>query len=126
MSELYYLVSDYFATGEGRCISMMICRPEFEKEDYVSKPKWYVDQNNNWVFEEGVLKEGITEKVVLAREFVKEYDHWYGRGLEFLSRDEFFERFSSFVPEFVKSITDPNKGRIPYFKWKQQLYFNFS
>lgn len=126
MQELYHLVSDYFATGEGRCISMMITHAEFEKEDYQVSPNWYIDEDSQWVYKEGVLKEGITETVVLTRKFVKEYGDWYGRGLEILTRNEYFERYDSCIPEFVKNITDPNKGTIPWFEWKQQIYFNFS
>lgn len=125
-NELRYLVSDYFATGEGRCISMMITRPQFEKEDYESNPNWYTDENGQWIYEEGTLKSGVSDTVVLTRAFVKEYGEWYGRGIEILSREEFLKRFSSCVPEFVKNITDENEQPAPWFEWKQQIYFNYS
>lgn len=126
MSNLYYLVSDYFATGEGRCISMMITCVEYNDDDYQTKPKWYTDENGQWVYDEGILKEGMSEVVSLTKKFVKEYGDWYGRGLEILTRNEYLERYNSCIPEFVKNITDPNKGTIPWFEWKQQIYFNFS
>lgn len=128
MSEeyLHYLVSDYFATGEGRCISMMITPVEYTDDDYEINPTWTTDPDNGWTYNEGKLNEGITETVVLTRKFVKEFDSWYGRGLEILSREEFLKRYPNVIPEAVKDLTDPSKGRIPAFYWKQQVYFNFS
>lgn len=124
--KLYYIVSDYFATGEGRCISMMIFRPEFDDEDYEVKPAWTNDSAGQWVFIEGKLKPGITEKVVALRKFIEEYGDWYGQGAEIVTRDELLSRFGSCVPEFVKNITNPEAGPEPWFEWKQQLYYNYS
>lgn len=126
MSNLYYLVSDYFATGEGTTVSMMICTPKYHIDDYITIPKWSINDQNEWVYDKGVLKQGITDHVVLAREFLEEYGEWFGGGLEILSRDEFFERFGEYVPSIVKNITESKENTVPYFKWKQQTHYNYS
>jgi hypothetical protein len=125
-NDLIYAVCDYFATGEGRCISMLIIRPDFDDEDYESKPNWTVDIEGAWTYYEGVLKEGVTVEDVVKREFTKEFDSWYAIGMELLERDVFFERFDSCIPTVIKNLTDPAKGPIPAFHWKQQIYYNFS
>ena len=125
-NSLHFLVSDYYATGEGRTISMLIMRPSmyWTDDDWEVKPHWTDDFKT---FVEGTPKKGISNKVVAAREFINLFGDWYASGAENLPKEEFMQKFGHFVPDVVKNFVDPKDGEYPpALYWNQQLHFNFS
>lgn len=118
----YYLASDYYATGEGRTLSLMICIPYAREEDY-EVPAHFKDN----VFVEGIRKKGHTDKVIAIRTFIEEFGNWYGQGVELFDRDTFFKKFGHLIPDLAKDMTEPDRNDRPgNFYWKQELHFNFS
>jgi hypothetical protein len=111
--ELYqFLACDYYATGEGRTLCLLITRAYPRTDDY--------DEN----FE---IKEGHTAKVRAAREFVNEFGGWYAQGAENLSREEFLQRFGNHLPPYTEKILNPEPGMGPgNFNLKLQIHMNYS
>jgi hypothetical protein len=112
--ELYqFLACDYYATGEGCTVSILITRAYPRAEDYetgTDKPQ---------------IAPGRTAKVRAAREFTEQFGSWYAQGVENLERQEFLERFGSYLPWYVKNILTSTE--IPgNFNYITQLHINYS
>ena len=75
-----YLVSDYYATGEGRTVCILIT-PAFPKD-------------------------GMSSKLVAAKEFLELFGNFYIRCAENLPKDIFFEKYGHYLPSFVLPIGD--------------------
>ena len=117
--ELYqFLACDYYATGEGLTVSILITRAYPRTEDYED----YVLATSPTQF---VLKKGNTAKVRAAREFIEQFGSWYAYGAENLERQEFLERFGHHLPEYVKNIlTDEDTPG--NFNYRAKLHLNYS
>jgi len=122
--ELYqFLACDYFATGEGRTIMVLITRAYPKQDDYEVPPDFKEDVEGKLQYIPGVLAN--TAKFRAAREFVKEFGGYFAQGAENLPRDEFFKRFGHHLPEYVqKMLTDDEQPGNMHFK--QSFHFNFS
>ena len=117
--ELYqFLACDYFATGEGRTIMVLITRAYPKMEDYATES--YFDENG---FHLGELKNSA--KFRAARQFIEEFGGYYAQGAENLSRDEFVQKFGRFIPEIVLNLlnSEDQPGNLSF---KQEFHFNFS
>jgi hypothetical protein len=112
-NDLYqYIACDYYATGEGRTVCLLITRAYPHSDDY--------DQN----FE---IKQGHTPKVRAAREFAEHFGGYYLQGAENLSREEFLKRFGNHLPPYTEKILSPDPGEGPgNFNLKLQIHMNFS
>lgn len=112
--ELYqFLVCDYYATGEGRTICLLITRAYPRTDDY----------------ETGETKPEVknSAKFRAAREFIEEFGGWYAQGAENLPREEFMQRFGHHLPEYAKNMLNKEGDERPgNFNFKQQIHFNFS
>lgn len=120
---MYFIASDYAATGEGRTISILITYLRPKEEDYEVKPHFEEqrDENGRIVYNPGVLKTKVDN--ILLRSFAETFDGWMAMGAEILDKDQFVERFGRFVPEFVhRSINEP-MGHFHYFA---QIHVNYS
>src|SRR6056300_1375154 len=96
--ELYqFIAAEYFATGEGNTVMLLITRAYPQGDDYETQGE-IVDGK----FVPGTLKNGA--KFRAAREFVNEYGGYYAQCAENLSREEFLKRFGHYLPEFVKNV----------------------
>jgi ribosomal protein S2 len=111
-----YLASDYYATGEGRTICLLITRAYPKKEDYEIEPQFVDGQ-----FVPGTLKN--TDKFRAAREFIEEFDEWMARGAENLPKEEFIKRFQNYLPKHVETMMANPPGN---FNFKQRFYFNYA
>jgi len=118
---LYYIAAKYFATGEGNTVMTLITRAYPCKDDYVEES--YVSEDGKWHFNDDTKNTGEERAL---REFIDEFDGYFAQGAEILSREEFFHRYSKYVPEIVYKITDPETGQPSGFVWKGMLYLNFS
>ena len=111
--ELYqFLACDYFATGEGRTVCLLITRAYPRTDDY----------------ETGETKRcKNSAKFRAAREFIEEFGGWYAQGAENLSREEFLRRFGNHLPTYTEKILNPEPGEGPgNFNIKLQIHMNFS
>lgn len=119
--ELYqYLACDYFATGEGRTICLLVTRAYPKTEDYSMEPSF-----GETGYHPGVLANSA--KFRAAREFVKHFGSFYAQGAENLPKEEFIEKFGRFLSEPVLNLLklegDDRPGNLSF---SQEFHFNFS
>lgn len=93
-----YLVSDYYATGEGRTISIMITPTSREGED---RDRYLKDT------------------------FEGQFGEWFANGLEEFSKHDFESRYANFLPEIVYDILAADYPPA-YIHWFGQIHYNFS
>jgi len=119
--ELYqFVASDYFATGEGRTVMLLITRAYPIQEDYATES--YFDDEG---FHPGELANSA--KFRAAREFVEEFGGYFAQGAENLTREEFLKRFGNHLPPYTEKILNPKPGEGPgNFNLKLQIHMNFS
>ena len=119
--ELYqFLVCDYYATGEGRTVCLLITRAYARSDDYET-PGDFVDGK----FVPGTLKNSA--KFRAAREFSEEFGGYYLQGAENLTREEFLKRFGNHLPPYIDKMLNPEPGEGPgNFNLKLQIHMNFS
>ena len=119
--ELYQFVAcDYYATGEGRTLCLLITRAYPHSDDYETHGD-IVD--GVWI--PGTLKNSA--KFRATREFAEEFGGYYLQGAENLSREEFLKRFVNHLPPYTEKILNPEPGEGPgNFNLKLQLHMNFS
>jgi hypothetical protein len=123
--ELYqFLACDYYATGEGRTLCLLITRAYPHTDDYETYGSY--DQETG-EYTPPVMKEGHTAKVRAAREFAEHFGSWYLQGAENLSREEFLQRFGNHLPPYIDNMLNPAPGEGPgNFNLKLQIHMNYS
>lgn len=123
--ELYqFLACDYYATGEGRTVCLLITRAYPHTDDYET-PGHYDTETK--IYTPPVMKAGHSPKVIAAREFAEKFDSFYLRGAENLPREEFLERFGHLLPEFAHTLLNKEGDERPgNFNFSQQFHMNFS
>lgn len=125
MTNLVYMGSDYYATGEGITVSLLVARPIPNEADIAVPSKLEQDDTGAYVYVPPVLRDGVTERTMGLRLFIKEFDSWVARGVRFFTREQFLEEYSAHVPTSVRRILE-DENLPPGFSWKQQLYVNYS
>lgn len=118
----YFVASDYFATGEGRTVSLLITMAQAKPEHYSIEPEIGI-VDNKMVFKEGVLK--ISKEQIALEEMNKKIDPYFAACSEVLDEEKFFSLYASMIPEAVKKMVCDNKMK-PYLNWFQELHFNYS
>ena len=103
--DLKFLVSDYYATGEGRTISILITRAYSRYEDY----------------KDDVCQ--LSSEEIALREFKTHFDEWIAIGAEFLKKEEFISRCSKYLSDLVLKQLDSSSGNFYYFS---QFHINYS
>jgi hypothetical protein len=106
----FYIATDYYATGEGRTICLLITRAYPRASDYYDgrlKPEW---------------KDG--EKRA-RRDFTERFGGWMSRVAEVMDQDEFVSRFDAYLPLVLKNVlkSDDRPGNL---HWSQEFHMNFS
>ena len=121
--ELYqFLACDYYATGEGRTVCLLITRAYPRSDDYETHGNY-----TDGVYTLPVMKPGHTPKVIAAREFIEKFGSYLAQGAENLPREEFLARFGHLLPEFAhKLINAEGDNRPGNFNFAQEFHFNFS
>lgn len=113
--ELYqFLACDYYATGEGRTVMLLITRAYPRTDDYedvkIMPPK--------------VKK---SAKFRAAREFAEEFGGYFLQGAVNLPREEFLTKFGHHLPGYVHDILEKEGDERPgNFNYKMQMHMNFS
>lgn len=111
--ELYqFIVCDYYATGEGRTVCVLITRAYPRADDYEERMG-------------GVLKRGHTPKVIAAREFVEDFGEWMAMGAENLPREEFLTRYEHHLPVYLKKLLE-DEDQPGNLHFSQRVHLNFS
>ena len=121
MSNLKFVLSDYYATGEGRTISVLITRAYPREEDWITLPKYEKDADGNYIKTEGVLR--YTEDDIVIREFTRVFDNWTAIGAEILSKEDFIDKAGKYLSDLVIKMIDEPAGN---FHYHSQFHINFS
>ena len=103
-----FLVSDYYASGEGRTISLMITQAiPGMAEDFDHVKKGY-----------GAI---TTREYRAIKEFYQVFGEFHSRDLEFLPQSHFFGTYSNCLPPLLHNIKDDS-----YYRFFTQIHFNLS
>ena len=110
----YYIVSDDFATGEGRTVYILITRAYPSSEDY--------DENYK-------VKSDSTPQFRAMREFIKKHGAWIASGSTPLTKEEFLISYKHYLPEYaIKIILDDRYDNLHpgNFNYSAVLHVNYS
>jgi hypothetical protein len=118
-----YVASDYHATGEGRTLCLLITLALPNPEDYEQAPEWYKSDGNDWVYNEGFIKNGSGFRAL--REFGLKFGEYYSRGALVMCRESFMHDYAAFVPDMIKTAIQDAEVPGNLF-WSQQLHINYS
>lgn len=102
-----FIVSEYYGTGDGKTICIMITSGSTEPEDFTDDSS-YTPTNS------------IEYRCV--REFHKHFGTWMLQGIEFLSKEDFFKKYAIFLPQALVNLKDKQC----YMHYHSELHFNFS
>jgi hypothetical protein len=123
-SEAYqFIACDYYATGEGRTICLLITRAYPKPDDYEVVPTFTKDDDGKIVHVPGVLKH--SRKLIAAREFSERFGKFLTQGAVNLSREDFFNRFSRLIPDMTVKLLN-SKDTPGNFYFAQEFHFNYS
>ena len=123
IDDLYtFVASDYYATGEGRTVSLLITRAYPRTDDYEVEPETIYSEGK-YHFNPGVMKNGPAFRAL--REFAEKFDGFYARGAEVLTWENFKERYENYLPIFAEKIMTAEDGP-GNFNLHLQLHMNFS
>ena len=118
-----YLVSDYYGTGEGRTMCVLITRAYPKQDDYKVAPTFVEDAEGRPQYVPGELK--YNQKFIAAREFKERFGDFYSQFVENLDQEEFFNRFGRLVPQMVVKLHD-SEDTPGNFYFAQEFHFNYS
>ena len=126
---MQYIVSDYFATGEGRTISILITMAIPKQGDYETQSD-FKEVDGKLIYVPGNIKHDNTPCVIAQREFTLLFGEYMAFGAECFDQGVFWEKYGMYVSEYVKDILLFDNGDIteypPAFNYYTQIYVNFS
>jgi hypothetical protein len=123
IKDLYqYVSADYYGTGEGRTLCLLITRAYHRTEDWIKQPQ-SVKEGDEWKLIPGEEKHGPGLRAV--REFAEVFDGFLAHGAELHTHEEFMNKYGHYVPAVVKEMisADDGPGNL---HWHQQFHYNFS
>lgn len=98
----HFLVSDYYATGEGRTICLLITRAYPMVDEYDKDPD-----------------------VIAEEEFTKRFGEFLSMGVEAVNQEEFMKRFGHYLPEYLKKLLE-NEDQPGNLNYMSQFHLNYS
>lgn len=109
MVDYYYVVADYFGTGEGVTKCLLITRAYPSIDD--------LDENYELRY---------SSETVALKQFDEIFGSFFGRGADIYTKDLFLEQFEQFIPDFTKRVIN-NEVKTPgNFKWFAEMHINYS
>jgi hypothetical protein len=102
-----YMIADYFATGEGQTVSLMVTQANARGDD--------LDRENNY-------KPVNTKAYRAVREFHKEFGTWQLYGLRFLSKEAFYTECAYYIPPVMMKLSNAKC----YKHFHTEVHYNFS
>lgn len=110
-----YMVSEYFGTGEGQTVCIMMTQASPYGDDFLCSPFNIQTEENRYV--------PINSKQYRAvRKFHEEFGTWMLYGLKFMSKEDFFGEYSYYIPPAIMKLY--NKSCFKEFH--TQVHYNFS
>jgi len=102
-----YMVSEYFGTGEGQTVCIMMTQASPYGADFTEDNR-YVPINS--------------QQYRAVRAFHEQFGTWYLHGLRFLSKEDFFSEYSYYIPPAMMKLS--NKSCFKEFHTR--VHYNFS
>jgi hypothetical protein len=102
-----YMIADYFGTGEGHTVSLMVTQALPRGDD--------LDKENNY-------KAVNTKAYRAVREFHKEFGTWQLYGLRFLSKEAFYSECAYYIPPVMMKLSNAKC----YKRFYTEVHYNFS
>lgn len=102
-----YMYSEYFGTGEGQTVSLMVTQALPRGDDFDPDDKY---------------KTITTKSYRAVREFHEEFGTWELHGLRFLTREQFYMQCAYFIPPVMMKLANANC----YKHFHTQVHYNFS
>lgn len=96
-----FMVAEYYATGEGRSVSLMVTNAYPRMIDYKDKD-----------YKKGLF---TTRDYRAIREFYEKFDGFSTNGVEFYSEKDFISRYLMFLPPTLKDEIQRKRGIIHYY-----------
>ena len=106
-----FLVGDFFGTGNGRTLCVLCSQSMPYGDDYdknAPHPQNYKPVNS--------------KEYRAVREFHSYFGSWMLRGVRFVSREDFFEKYGHLLPSSLVELKDKSC----YLNYYSKLHFNFS
>lgn len=119
--DLYqYVVADYFATGEGRTVFILITRAYPITSDYEIQPSFTPDG-----YDPGKLSNTAEERAI--REMYAFAGGYFGMCAQAMTREEFLKGYKAYVPNnIMRILTDDTQPQPGNLNFKLQVHLNFS
>jgi hypothetical protein len=102
-----YMVSEYFGTGEGQTVCIMMTQAEPHRDDFTEDNR-YVPVNS--------------KQYRAVRAFHEQFGTWYLHGLKFLSKEDFFSEYSYYIPPAMMKLLN----RSCFKDFYTRVHYNFS
>ena len=102
-----YMVSEYFGTGEGQTVCVMMTQATPHGDDFSGENK-YVPVNS--------------KQYRAVRAFHEQFGTWYLHGLKFLSREDFFTECAYYIPPVMMKLSNKSCFKDFY----TRVHYNFS
>lgn len=102
-----YMISEYFGTGEGQTVCVMMTQATPHGDDFSGENK-YVPVNS--------------KEYRAVREFHKQFGTWYLHGLRFLTKEDFFSEYSYYIPPAMMKLLN----RSCFKDFYTRVHYNFS
>ena len=102
-----YMVSEYFGTGEGQTVCIMMTQANARGDDF-AEGNFYVPVNS--------------KQYRAVREFHQQFGTWHLHGLRFLSKEDFFSEYSYYIPPVMMKLSNKSCFKDFY----TRVHYNFS
>ena len=102
-----YMISEYFGTGEGQTVCIMMTQATPYGDDFTEDNR-YVPVNS--------------KQYRAVREFHKQFGTWYLHGLKFLSKEDFFIECAYYIPPVMMKLSNKSCFKDFY----TRVHYNFS
>jgi hypothetical protein len=108
MSEYWvYMVSEYFGTGEGQTMCVMMTQATPYGDDF-AEGNFYVPVNS--------------KQYRAVRAFHEQFGTWHLHGLRFLSKEDFFTECAYYIPPVMMKLSNKNCFK----EFHTKVHYNFS
>lgn len=123
-----FLISEYYATGEGRTLAILITAAYPHHDDYSdeSKNKSYTTEEGKFHFVMPTLKEGVTAKTIAKREFTEKFGYHLAIGVKFITRKELLAELGAYLPEIVRHFLSSDQDDAGNFNYFSKYHVNYS
>jgi hypothetical protein len=108
---LYYMISEYYATGEGLVVCIYITPLIPLQTDYETLPRFSSSNFSGYV--PGKLR--YSEEEILTRQFTEKFGEFFSMGLTFATKEEICDKYAEFLPNHVIDLLNEGVETLTYY-----------